>query len=157
MPGARQPLLRPLRLNDLIYVMQIEQRAYAFPWTEAIMRDCFKSGYQTTAVESDGLLHGYGWMSCAVGEAHILNIAVDPGMQGRGYGRRILKRLLDIARWYRAETVFLEVRESNETAIKLYESHGFNQVGIRKSYYPAHQGREDALIYAMAMLPPDVI
>ena len=121
------------------------------------MRDCFKSGYQSTGVELEARLIGYGWISCAVGEAHILNIATDAAFQAQGHGRRVLKRLIDIARWYRAETVFLEVRASNEIAIGLYQNYGFNEIGLRKGYYPAQRGREDALVFAMTLLPPEAL
>lgn len=150
----RFAMLRPLRLTDLAEVMEIEKRAYPFPWTESIMRDCFKAGHQSAGLELDGRLLGYGWVSCIVGEAHVLNIAVDPDQQGRGYGRRLLKRLLDVARWYRAEQVILEVRASNRVAFALYQSMGFIQIGTRRAYYPAAIGREDALVLSLALRLP---
>jgi [ribosomal protein S18]-alanine N-acetyltransferase len=151
-PRPRFALLRPLRLTDLPAIMDIEGRAYPFPWTEGVMRDCFKAGHQSAGLDLDGKLLGYGWISCAVGEAHILNVAVDPLHQGVGYGRRLMKRLLDVARWYRAEQVFLEVRPSNHGAIQLYRSMGFSQVGLRRGYYPAREGREDALVFSLALV-----
>lgn len=151
-PSPRFALLRPLRLTDLPSIMAIEVQAYAFPWSEGVMRDCFKAGHQSAGLELDGALLGYGWISCAVGEAHILNVAVDPAHQGRGYGRRLLRRLLDVARWYRAEQVFLEVRPSNTTAQQLYRSMGFTQIGLRRSYYPAEGGREDALVFSLPLV-----
>jgi ribosomal-protein-alanine N-acetyltransferase len=162
-PGAlarpRPPaaLLRPLRLSDLPAVMQIEQRAYSHPWSESIMRDCFKAGHQSAALEFSDRLLGYGWLSCAVGEAHILNVTIDPSVQGKGYGRRLMRRLLDVARWYRAEAVLLEVRISNKIAFNLYQSMGFVRIGERRAYYPADHGREDAVVMALTLLPPTVI
>lgn len=152
LPQPRFALLRPLRLTDLPAIMQIEARAYPFPWTEGVMRDCFKAGHQSAGLDLDGALLGYGWISCAVGEAHILNVAVDPAQQGRGYGRRLMKRLLDVARWYRAEQVYLEVRPSNQAAIQLYRSMGFSQIGMRRAYYPAADGREDALVFCLPLI-----
>lgn len=151
--APRAALLRPLRLDDLSQIMDIERRAYSHPWSEAIMRDCFKAGHQGTAMELGGRMLGYGWLSCAVGEAHILNVTVDPDVQGRGYGRRLMRRLLDVARWYRAEVVLLEVRVSNQIAQQLYASMGFVRMGQRRAYYPADGGREDAIVMVLSMLP----
>lgn len=68
--------------------------------------------------------------------------------QGQGLGRHILSYMLDRAKCLGADVVFLEVRESNRRAYNLYCSAGFNEVGRRVRYYPAHEGREDALIMA---------
>ena len=88
----------------------------------------------------------------AVGEAHLLNICVEPGWQGHGLGRRLLRRMLRIARERDADTMFLEVRVSNKAAQGLYEAEGFAEVGRRRDYYPARYGREDAIVYAKTML-----
>uniref|UniRef100_A0A0U1PBG9 [Ribosomal protein bS18]-alanine N-acetyltransferase n=1 Tax=Mizugakiibacter sediminis TaxID=1475481 RepID=A0A0U1PBG9_9GAMM len=98
---------------------------------------------------------GYGILSVAAGEAHVLNVCVTPAEQGRGHGRRLLQRLIDLARWHGAERVFLEVRPSNAHAIAMYERAGFNEIGRRPNYYPAARGREDAIVMAMELLPPD--
>jgi ribosomal-protein-alanine N-acetyltransferase len=89
-------------------------------------------------------------LSLAVGEAHILNISVDPDEQGHGIGRKMMENAIDYARG-RAETVFLEVRPSNTAAITLYERLGFNEIGIRRGYYPAENGREDAIMLALQL------
>ena len=86
-------------------------------------------------------------LSVAAGECHILNLAIHPDWQGRGLGRKLMNRLLGLARQHQADTAFLEVRESNEAALALYRSMGFNEVGLRRSYYPALGGREDALVF----------
>lgn len=93
---------------------------------------------------------GYSLLSIAVGEAHILNISVDPNEQKQGIGRKMLENLIAVAKG-RAETVFLEVRPTNTVAIALYESMGFNEIGIRKGYYPAENGREDAIMLALQL------
>ena len=95
---------------------------------------------------------GHGVLSVAVGEAHILNVCVHPDWQGRGFGRRILERMLRLAREHEADTAFLEVRVSNTVAQRLYESAGFNEIGLRRGYYPSDNGREDAVVYAKALL-----
>jgi ribosomal-protein-alanine acetyltransferase len=100
--------------------------------------------------EVDRIL-GYSIVSIAVGEAHILNISVAPEEQGQGIGRKMLTHLIDVARSHKTETVFLEVRPSNTGAIALYEKMGFNEIGIRKGYYPAQNGREDALMLALEL------
>jgi [ribosomal protein S18]-alanine N-acetyltransferase len=146
--------VRLLQLSDLPNIMPIEQRCYEFPWTENIFRDCFRSGYYGLALsDSKQELLGYGMLSVAAGEAHVLNIAIDTPWRGRGWGKRLLRRLLDQARWYRAERVFLEVRKSNHGAIALYHQIGFNEIGERIGYYPARKGREDAVIMALDLFP----
>ena len=92
-------------------------------------------------------------VAVGAGEAHVLNVCVSPAAQGRGHGRRLVRRLLDLARWHRAERVFLEVRPSNPRAIALYHDLGFNEIGRRPGYYPAGHGREDALVMAIELLP----
>lgn len=143
------PQMRPMRHEDLPAVLAIEVRAYAFPWTEGIFRDCFKAGYALWVLAGDeaGVI-GYGVLSVAAGEAHLLNLCVAPEYQGEGHGRRILNRMIDLARWHRAERVFLEVRPSNTTAIALYHRAGFCEIGQRPNYYPAKGGREDAVVMA---------
>jgi len=147
---------RPMRPVDVEAVAAIEARAYEFPWSPGIFRDCLRAGYEcwVLGAATQGPV-GYGVLSVAAGEAHILNVCVAPEAQGRGYGRRLLHRLVDLARWHRAERVFLEVRPSNAKAIVLYERTGFNEIGRRPNYYPARRGREDALVMAMELLPDE--
>ena len=146
--------VRVLQEVDLAEVMRIENDVYEFPWTEAIFRECFKSGYTGIAIERDSVLVGYGMLSAAAGEAHILNVAITPTVRGQGLGKHLVRRLLDQARWHRVERVFLEVRRSNETARKLYFSLGFNEIGERRGYYPAKKGREDAIVMALELITP---
>lgn len=146
---------RAMRTQDLEAISRIELSAYPHPWTLGIFRDCLATGYECWVLERSGEVIGYGVLSVASGEAHVLNLCVAPNEQSRGQGRRILARLLDLARWHRAERVFLEVRPSNPHAIALYDSAGFNEIGRRPNYYPAKSGREDALVMAMELLPPE--
>ena len=147
--------MRPMRQADIEAVVAIEQRAYPFPWTAGIFRDCLRAGHHCWVLEAGAEIIGYGVLSAAAGEAHILNVCIDPDRQGAGLGRRLLRRLVDLARWHQAEQVFLEVRPSNPKAIALYRSEGFNEIGTRPNYYPAAKGREDAIVMAMALLPPE--
>lgn len=144
--------LRPMRADDLAEVMAIELRAYPFPWTPGIFRDCLRAGYPAWVLQERERIIGYGVLSVAVGEAHVLNLCVDPEVQGRGHGRRLLRALLRIARGQGVARVFLEVRPSNPHAIALYHDEGFNEIGRRPRYYPAVRGREDAIVMAIELV-----
>lgn len=130
-------------------VLEIEQRAYPWPWTEGMFRDSLNSGYLCHVLAGTGQLLGYTVIYVAVGECHILNICVEPDQQGKGFGRMLLRHALECAIDHGADQAFLEVRPSNGAAIRLYESMGFVQVGRRKDYYPAGDQREDALVYQL--------
>lgn len=153
-PAGGEPTLavRAMREDDVDAVMAIEQRAYPFPWTHGIFRDCVRAGYPIWLALRDDIVIGYGVLSVAAREGHILNICIDPDEQGKGYGRQLLRLLVRCARGYRAERIFLEVRPSNPRAIALYQDEGFNEIGRRPRYYPAHNGREDAIVMAMELL-----
>jgi len=143
--------LRPMREEDIDAVMEVERRAYPFPWTRGIFRDCLQAGYPGRVMEQDGTLVGYGLLSLAADEAHVLNVCVDPALQSRGHGRHLLRALVRVALERGARRVFLEVRPSNTAAVALYHSEGFNEIGRRPRYYPAQNGREDALVMAMEL------
>jgi ribosomal-protein-alanine N-acetyltransferase len=149
----KDPLLRlrPMDASDVEAVFAIEAEAYEFPWSRGIFLDCLRVGYCCWIGALGREVVGYGVMSVAVGESHILNLCVRPDLQRQGLGRTLLERLLGIARGHRADTAFLEVRPSNRAAICLYLAMGFNQVGVRRAYYPARGGREDALILARSL------
>ncbi len=152
---AQPTSLRPMRDEDLDAVHAVEVRSYEFPWTVGIFRDCLRADYPAWVLMQDERVIGYFLMSIAAGEAHVLNVCVDPAQQGRGHGRHLLRALMHIARGRQAERVFLEVRPSNLGAIRLYDSEGFNEIGRRPRYYPARDGREDALVMAIELLPPE--
>jgi ribosomal-protein-alanine N-acetyltransferase len=146
-------LERPLTLQDLPAIMAIERRAYEFPWTAGIFTDCLRVGYTAWGLEEFATLRAYCITSIAAGEAHILNLCVDPSYQGLGLGGRLLGRMLDLARKRQVERVLLEVRPSNEQAMALYHRHGFSKVGERRGYYPAQGGREDAIVMSLRLGP----
>lgn len=137
--------------TDLPMVMQIERCGYPQPWTEGIFRDCMRVGYYCRVLECDGELAAYGIMSTGAGESHVLNICVYEHLQSRGLGRAMLDHLLEVARRLHSDLMLLEVRPSNKRAVALYTSTGFNEVGVRRAYYPARNGREDALILALSL------
>jgi len=147
--------LRRMREDDLDAVMAIEILAYPFPWTLGILRDCLRAGHPAWVLLSDGRVIGYFLMSVAAGEGHVLNVCIAPEQQGLGHGRKLLRAILQLARGHGAERVFLEVRPSNIGAIALYFDMGFNEIGRRPRYYPAKDGREDALVMAIELLPDE--
>ncbi len=142
------PRLRPMNDADLERVIDIELKAYDFPWTVGIFHDCLRYGYTCMVFENDDDLLGYGILSLGAGECHLLNICIAPAFQGRGHGTQLIDGLLDLARTQAARMAFLEVRASNQAAYRVYTKMGFNELGVRKNYYPAHNGREDAILLA---------
>ena len=143
-----------MQLADLATVLSNERQSYSHPWTEGIFRDCIKGDYETWLVVFHGCNIGHGILSAAAGEAHLLNVCIAPQYQGCGHGRHLVLHMLQRAKLRGARSVFLEVRPSNLPAYKLYENLGFNEIGIRKDYYPAFSGREDALVLAMELATP---
>lgn len=145
------PRIRPMRSVDVDAVIALEKGAYDYPWTAGIFRDCLRVGYSCWVIELEGELAGYAILGVGADEAHILNICVGKAWQGQGLGARLLARVIDLARWHRAESIFLEVRPSNFRAVRMYRSAGFRTVGRRPNYYPAATGREDALIMSFRL------
>jgi ribosomal-protein-alanine N-acetyltransferase len=138
--------IRPMMEIDLPEVALIEQHSYAFPWSENIFRDCLRVGYTCRALDLEGRIIGYGVMSLGAGEAHILNVCMADEYRNLGFGRRLLEHLLERAVASGVAEAFLEVRPSNLAAIRLYQRLGFEQIGIRRGYYQAPDGREDAIV-----------
>ena len=142
---------RPMQSADLTEIMEIERRSYPYPWTRLIFSDCLHAGYSCWICERQGIIQGYGILSIAAGEAHLLNLCVRPESQRQGVGEKLLVHLTTLARRHDAEIIFLEVRESNAAARSLYDKMGFNELGTRKDYYPAAGGRENGLILARVL------
>lgn len=143
--------VRLMHGDDIDEVDAIEQASYEFPWSRGIFVDCLKAGHPCWVLCVDEVVAGYGILSVGAGEAHVLNICIGPDFRGRGLGRHLLGRLLDVARWSGAQRVFLEVRPSNPLAKALYESVGFAEIGRRPRYYPAKEGREEAIVMAFSI------
>ena len=136
-------------------VLDIEVRAYAFPWTDGIFRDCLKVGYSGWLVTSpDDEVLAYAVMSMAVGEAHVLNLCVEPAYHQQGLGRFLLAHLQQVAAAAGMDLMLLEVRKSNTAAISLYMGMGFHKLGVRKAYYPARDGAEDAWLLGYNLARP---
>jgi ribosomal-protein-alanine N-acetyltransferase len=140
------PQLRAMRQEDVAQVAALEQAAYEFPWSAGIFRDCLLAGYTAVILEKDGDVSGYAVMSVAAGEAHLLNICLAASLRGRGIGHRLLDHMLQLAGESGAERVFLEVRPSNKRAMRLYRAAGFEVIGVRRGYYRASGGSEDAVV-----------
>lgn len=134
---------------DLDAVLGNEFTAYDFPWTRGVFLDCLKEGNQCWVLEADGDVLGHAVVTVGAGEAHLLNVCVRGSVQNRGYGRRLTLHALQQAHAAGAEALFLEVRPSNHVAAGLYDSLGFVEVGVRKNYYPAPVGHEDARVLVL--------
>jgi ribosomal-protein-alanine N-acetyltransferase len=142
---------RKIQVEDLPEVMAIERQCYEFPWTEEIFKSCFNAGNLAMFAELEGKAIGYGILSTVLDEASLLNICIAPSEQGKGYAKVLLQFLCEQVRALGADTLFLEVRASNQAALHLYENMGFNQIGTRRNYYPAKKGREDAWMFALSL------
>ena len=149
-----QVLIRPMRASDVAEVVAIERASYQFPWSEGIFRDCLRVGYLCRVVTVDRQVLAYGVMSFGAGEAHILNLCVSEAYRCRGVGKRLLGALMERAAAAGMAEAFLEVRPSNTAAIRLYLALGFEQVGMRRGYYQAVGGREDAAVLKRVLRAP---
>jgi [ribosomal protein S18]-alanine N-acetyltransferase len=143
--------IRLMQPSDLKAVAVVERAAYAFPWSLGIFRDCLLAGYYCLVLDVGKNVTGYGIMSIAAAEAHLLNLCVHPNTQHAGYGRLLLNALLLKAEDAGVEKIFLEVRPSNLVALRLYRSVGFEQIGLRPAYYQAERGREDAVVLSLVI------
>jgi ribosomal-protein-alanine N-acetyltransferase len=147
--------IRTMGHDDLSMVSDIERRSYEFPWSHGVFRDCLLAGYHCVVLERDGRVAGYGILSIAAGEAHILNLCVDPNYRSLGYGEQVLDAILARSRAANVREIFLEVRPSNVTALALYRKKGFHSVARRPAYYQASEGREDAAVLAKKLASND--
>jgi [ribosomal protein S18]-alanine N-acetyltransferase len=139
----------PMRETDLRAVLEIEESIYEFPWTLGNFRDSLRAGYACWVVRESRHVIGYAVLMLAAGEAHLLNLSVAAPSQRRGHGRKLLHNIVQVAREHKAKVLFLEVRPTNEVGQRLYSGYGFRQIGVRRGYYPARKGREDALVLAL--------
>ncbi|MEO6292773.1 MAG: ribosomal protein S18-alanine N-acetyltransferase [Burkholderiaceae bacterium] len=171
LPTAKPEVqFEPLTALWLDEVMQIEQQAYAHPWSRANFADSIQTGYQmqvltlstvptvstASGASADDKQPILGYFVAMKGfeEVHLLNITVAPEYQGRGWARAMLEALAVWSRGQAAEWLWLEVRASNTRALKVYKDHGFNLVSVRQDYYPAGpkaNGREDAIVMSLKL------
>ncbi len=139
---------RVMQEADLPAVMEIENSVYEFPWSEGIFNDCLVNGYLATLYIHQEQIQAYSVAQYVVDECHLLNHCVRQDAQNNGLGAMMVQQLMNQARKNDMGSIFLEVRASNTAAIHLYDKLGFNEIGLRRGYYPASNGREDALVLA---------
>ena len=142
---------RPMQKDDLDSIVAIEQVIFPYPWTRGNFLDSLNAGHSCWVMHQEATIVGYTVVMMVLDEAHLLNISVAQAMQGRGLGRLLLEHVMQIGRQYGGLNMFLEVRPSNTAALHLYESMGFNEMAIRRNYYPAKHGREDAVLMGAAL------
>jgi len=140
---------RPMGAADVDAILAIECEIYAHPWTAGNFRDSLQAGYSCWVIESGGFVVGYGVLMIGVNEAHLLNLSVAAGWQRRGLGRSLLAYFIEIARSCESQRIFLEVRPSNRSARALYAEAGFRELYVRRNYYPADSGHEDAILMGL--------
>jgi ribosomal-protein-alanine N-acetyltransferase len=138
--------LRDMTVADLDTVLRIEQQVHAHPWTRGNFSDALSSGYLCKVAERDGEAVGYAVLMQGVDDAELLDIGIAAAQQRRGFGRAVLEAVLALARGLGKQRVVLEVRASNAAAIGLYRAMGFSEIGLRRNYYAADNGREDAIL-----------
>jgi len=138
--------IKPLTQEDLSAVSKIEKQSHAFPWTDKILESNFGQRYFNFTLLKDNEIVGYYFANQVAGEASLLNIAIAPSHQGKGYGKHLVEHLITKCQEQHLFQLWLEVRESNLTAYHLYLNIGFNEVDRRIGYYPAKVGREDAIM-----------
>jgi ribosomal-protein-alanine N-acetyltransferase len=146
-----QVTIRPMLDADVAAVVAIELASYRFPWSEGIFRDCLKVGYVCRTLMVYDAVAGYGIVSTGAGEAHILNLCVREELRCRGIGALLLEDLLQRAAAAAVDYAYLEVRPSNSAAIRLYQAFAFEHIGVRRGYYQAPGGREDAAVFKIAL------
>ena len=147
--------LTPMTIADLAAVHAIETAANKFPWSLKNFEDSLQSGYQGWIVRDAKKIIAYALVQHVLDEAHLLNICVHPAEQGKGLGRQLLNAVIDAVSLRGSNLMVLEVRRSNRRAQELYLSAGFNEMSVRRGYYPAVQGREDAVMMGMTLFSAD--
>jgi ribosomal-protein-alanine N-acetyltransferase len=145
------PQLALMTEHDLDEVIAVERAIYTHPWTRGNFNDSLRAGYDCRTWRQDGELVGYFILMAAAGEAHLLNLSIAARHQRSGHGRALLAEAAGLARRRGARSVFLEVRQSNLAAQALYTRFGFRRIGVRRGYYPAHSGREDAIVLTFTL------
>ena len=145
------PKLRPMHASDLDRIMEIEPVIYTHPWTRGNFEDSMRVGYSCWVIDCGGVVTGYGVLMIGVREAHLLNLSIAPEWQRRGLGRTLLEHFVRIGRDSDAQQMFLEVRPSNTSARRMYADYGFRDISVRRGYYPAAGGREDAILMGLML------
>lgn len=144
--------IRPATLKDFDDLLFIEEQAHIYPWPESTLHWCLDQPHlRCFVLQKNRETIGFAIYECVLDEASLLNIAINPAVQGSGNGRELLRGSLQ-ALDNSINKVFLEVRTSNFVALHLYQSEGFSEIGLRRNYYPSYTGREDALVFELDLL-----
>lgn len=154
MPDLGDATIRLMARADLAAVLAIEAACYPDPWSQQTFEDCLSAqakGYGCYALLLNDTIVGYAVATVVVDQAELLNFCLAPQIQGQGRAIVYLQKLLDRLVAQGAAQLFLEVRQSNVPARRLYAAAGLSEVGVRKDYYPAHPGREDAILMAATL------
>lgn len=153
MSAVLRPLadFSPLAIGDLERIVPIEQEIYPFPWTLGNFIDALRAGYNGWVYRENDEIVGYSVCMNVLDEVHLLNLSIAAHWQGRGHGARLLRFLLDLHGHSGGRQMLLEVRPSNDAALRLYRQFGFRRIGVRRGYYPAVGGREDAWVMVRSL------
>jgi [ribosomal protein S18]-alanine N-acetyltransferase len=144
--------LQKMGVADIDPLLAIEQTAYSHPWTRGNFIDAIAAGYEARLLVQGTTLIGYFVAMLGVQEAHLLNITIAPAHQQQGWAKVLLKAMAQWAQAQGAQSIWLEVRNSNTRAIAVYTAYGFAPVGIRKNYYPiSTHTREDAVVMCLTV------
>lgn len=138
--------------QDFARLFEIEQQAHLVPWSYGTLLNNQGERYLNLKLIEQGKIIAFAICYLVADEGNLFNIAVDPRFQGKGYGKKLLQALIEQLKPKGVSSIWLEVRESNLNAQKLYSSVGFNQVSVRKNYYPTTNPtkRENAVIMALS-------
>ena len=151
MTQARHPEISRMTADDLDAVVALEASLQDFPWSRGNFADSLAAGHEMQVLRLGGDVVGFSVVVSIVDEAHLLVIGVDRRHHRHGHGARLLRQVIDTTRAAGAARLLLEVRPANTQAIAFYQSFGFAQIGVRRGYYPAVAGREDALVFQMEL------
>ncbi|PID42936.1 MAG: ribosomal-protein-alanine N-acetyltransferase [Gammaproteobacteria bacterium] len=151
--------IRPVCETDVPEILEIEQAGYTHPWSENDFTGCFGQRYHNWLLvdpvpdsnAKSAPIVAYGFSRMTLDEVELLNLCVADRFRGQGAGGKLLRFMIDRSLQVGGKTMFLEVRQSNEVAIALYSAAGFNEIGLRKGYYPAVNGRENAIVMALEL------
>ena len=151
MPGKKIVKFKPLEFKDLDQVMEIEKLSNLTPWSIGSFIDCINSSYQNIVILEEDLLIGFCISTVNFTESHLLNISIHPEFRSQGLGQKLLSKTEKELTKKGVSDIFLEVRNSNISAINFYKKNNYKKVGKRKNYYRLSDGREDGLIYTKHM------
>lgn len=164
--GAAELSFMPMQAADLDEVLKIESVSHIHPWTKGNFSDSLAAGHWAYCIrpQVDQMVKGSYldpavlWAYCvlfpAVDELHLLNITVSPHLRKLGLGQRMMAAIEGVAAQQKMPRIILEVRPTNLDAVALYQKLGYEQIGVRKNYYPANPetgSREDALVMAKSI------